>query len=252
MLPTRSRRGARGLIALLLLTLAALAAPAASPAAAGAVLGEGSQGPAVRELNIRLAELGYLRPNARGSAFTPATTHGVMAFQKWQGLARDGRVGPRTTAALQTAVRPSPQRPGGAGRRIEVLLDRQVALLISGGKVRRTIAVSTGAPGYATPVGAFRIFRKETRSWSYPYSVWLPFASYFTGGIAFHGYASVPPYAASHGCVRVPFAFMREVYAFAAMGTPVRVLATSRTGGGAAAPGDTGSGGAVAPESRAG
>jgi lipoprotein-anchoring transpeptidase ErfK/SrfK len=216
----------RGL-ALLALALAALmTAPSASQAATR-VLGEGSRGADVQALNVQLAALGYLRPNARGDLFTPATAHGVMAFQKWEGLSRDGRVGPKTAAALEDAVAPTPRVPGSKGRRIEVLLDRQVALLIDRGVVTRTIAVSTGAPGYATPAGSFKVFRKEQRSWSYPYSVWLPFASYFVGGVAFHGYSSVPPYAASHGCVRVPFAFMREVYAFAAMGTPVRVLASS-------------------------
>jgi len=225
-------RGARAFALLALALAALLAAPAASPAA-GRVLAEGSRGADVQALNLQLAELGYLRPNARHSVFTPATTHGVMAFQKWHGLARDGRVGPQTTAALRTAVRPTPRTPGGKGRRIEVLLDRQVALLIDRGVVRRTISVSTGAPGYATPTGSFKVFRKETRSWSYPYSVWLPYASYFVGGVAFHGYASVPPYPASHGCVRVPFAFMREVYAFAAIGTPVRVLASSGVAGAA-------------------
>ena len=41
-------------------------------------------------------------------------------------------------------------------------------------------------------------------SWSVPFKVFLPLASYFRGGIAFHQYPDVPGYAASHGCVRVP------------------------------------------------
>jgi peptidoglycan hydrolase-like protein with peptidoglycan-binding domain len=210
--------------AALLAAVALLAAPALADAAPTRTLRLGSTGSDVAALNVRLAALGYLPAGSAGSTYTDATRHAVLAAQKWHGLGRDGVAGPRTLGALASAARPVPRRPGGAGARIEVLLDRQLALLIRDGRVQRTIAVSTGAPGYATPAGSFRITRKETRSWSYPYQVWLPYASYFNRGIALHGHASVPPYAASHGCVRVPEAFMREVYAFAAMGTAVRVL----------------------------
>ena len=40
-------------------------------------------------------------------------------------------------------------------------------------------------------------------SWSVPFSTWMPWASYFVGGIAFHAYGSVPSYPASHGCIRM-------------------------------------------------
>jgi len=239
MLRIRGRlRAATPLI--LLLTLAGLFALSSTASAAPPrVLGIGSSGADVAALTDRLAALGYLPAGTRSSTFTEATAHAVTAFQKWEGIGRDGRVGPQTYAALRTAVRPLPTTSSGrAGKRIEVLLDKQVALLIRDGRVRRVIAVSTGAPGYDTPAGSFRVFRKEVRSWSYPYSVWLPYASYFNRGIAFHGYASVPTYPASHGCVRVPFAFMREVYRFAAKGTPVRVTATTTTVGALEAPAD--------------
>ena len=77
----------------------------------------------------------------------------------------------------------------GGGKRVEVLLDRQLALVIDGGRVVRTITVSSGAAGTPTPPGSYSVFRKEQRSWSVPFSVWLPWASYFVGGIAFHEYA---------------------------------------------------------------
>ena len=86
------------------------------------------------------------------------------------------------------------------------------------------MAASTGKAGYTTPRGRFSVYRRERRSWSYSYRVWLPWAAYFNRGIAFHGYRTVPVYAASHGCVRVPFPFARELYAFARLGTRVDVL----------------------------
>ena len=50
----------------------------------------------------------------------------IVAFQKWTGLPRDGVAGATTRAALQSAPRPKPLG-SGSGRRVEVLLDRQLA-----------------------------------------------------------------------------------------------------------------------------
>jgi lipoprotein-anchoring transpeptidase ErfK/SrfK len=52
----------------------------------------------------------------------------------------------------------------------------------------------------------------------------MPWASYFTGGIAFHEYSYVPAYPASHGCVRMMARDAPLMYAFATTGTPVDVL----------------------------
>ena len=79
------------------------------------------------------------------------------------------------------------------------------------------------ARGFHTPTGAFRVYRRELRSWSYLYRVWLPCALYFQEGHAFHGYYSVPSYPASHGCVRMTLADAPSVYPFAPLRTPVIV-----------------------------
>jgi len=91
------------------------------------------------------------------------------------------------------------------------------------GAVTRTIHVSTGAARTPTTKGSYRVFRKELRSWSVPFRSWLPYASYFNGGIAFHEYADVPTIPASHGCVRIPAAEAPVVYRFATLGTSVFV-----------------------------
>jgi lipoprotein-anchoring transpeptidase ErfK/SrfK len=149
----------------------------------------------------------------------------VVGFQKWAGLARTGVLDPVTRRALERGTRPEPVRRG-FGKRIEVLLDRQVALLVDGGRVQRVVHISTGAGG-RTPTGSFHVFRKERMSWSVPFSVWMPWASYFVGGIAFHEYSSVPVYPASHGCVRVNRYDAPVLYDFAVSGTPVDVLWSS-------------------------
>ncbi|WP_354699907.1 L,D-transpeptidase family protein [Paraconexibacter sp. AEG42_29] len=191
------------------------ATPAPAPAPAPAAT--------ARQLQQRLADLGYLPADAVDGKAGYRTTQAVMAFQAWQGLDRDGVAGPLTRQKLQQASRP---KPGGRGpsRRIEVYRAKGVALLISSGKVVRAIHVSSGGPATPTPTGSYKVFRKELRSWSVPFSVYLPYASYFNNGIAFHEYADVPAFPASHGCVRVPAPEAPGVYAFASNGTTVVVI----------------------------
>jgi lipoprotein-anchoring transpeptidase ErfK/SrfK len=93
--------------------------------------------------------------------------------------------------------------------------------------VLRVLHVSSGAAATPTPPGSYAVTRKEVRSWSVPFQVWLPYASYFVGGIAFHEYPEVPAFPASHGCVRVPSFDARWLFDFLSVGTPVRVLARS-------------------------
>jgi lipoprotein-anchoring transpeptidase ErfK/SrfK len=189
----------------------------------------GSTGPTTDEtkaLQQRLADLGFLDGAAVDGKGGPQTKAAVLAFQKWQGLGRDGDAGPATLKALATAARPTPQTTA-TGTRVEVLLDRQLALFIRDGNVVRVLPVSTGAPGFETPPGSYTVFRKEDRSWSVPYKVWLPWASYFVGGIAFHESPDVPAQPASHGCVRTTVYDAQWLYRQIPNGTPVTVLARS-------------------------
>ncbi len=133
--------------------------------------------------------------------------------------ASSGRRRPRPWRAQR---RPKP-RANGPSRRIEVYREQGVALLVEHNKTKRAIHVSAGASATPTPTGSYEVFRKELRSWSVPFQVWLPYASYFNQGIAFHEYPDVPPYPASHGCVRVPAPEAKGVYEFASLGTTVIV-----------------------------
>jgi lipoprotein-anchoring transpeptidase ErfK/SrfK len=180
----------------------------------------------VLQVQRRLVKLGYLPQGAATDRFDQRTLSAVIAFQKWEGLTRDGIPGPETQQALLVAKRPKPSTTG-SGTRVEVLLDRQVALVIRAGRVLRTVHVSTGKRGYATPTGRFQVTRKSRRSWSVPYRVWMPWATYFVRGIAFHQARSVPVTPASHGCVRVTAGDARWLYALTPVGTKVRVIARS-------------------------
>ena len=170
-----------------------------------------------------LAELHYLpTKGARTGELDYRTQQALTAFQAWEGLTRDGLAGVDTRMRLTRAKTPTARRLT-AGKRVEVYRDKGVALLIVNREVKRAIHVSTGAGGI-TPAGNWNIYRKERNSWSRPFSVNLPYASYFRGGYAFHQYPSVPAYPASHGCIRVGWPEAAGVYEFAAQNTPVTVF----------------------------
>jgi hypothetical protein len=183
--------------------------------------------PGVKKVQQRLIALGYLVSGDADGRFGPTTQNAILAFQKWERLDRTGLLDPPTKSRLQTAVRPAPRTQGKAGRRAEILLDRQVALLIDNNTVVRTIAVSSGKPSTPTPPGDYRVYAKIPRWWSTPFREWLPWALPFVGGIAFHEFAVVPIYPASHGCVRQAMSVAHWTYDFAAVGMPVKVIAKS-------------------------
>jgi peptidoglycan hydrolase-like protein with peptidoglycan-binding domain len=175
----------------------------------------------VRGLQVRMLQLGYLSSAQVTGTLDYATSQALLAFQGWEGLARTGTFTGETQLALVDANRPRP-RSRSTGRHVEILRDRGVLLLVERGEVERAVHTSTGAGG-ATPSGTFRVYRKEILSWSVPFQVWMPLASYFVGGIAMHEYWHVPEYPASHGCVRLPDGDAQRVYRFAEVGTPVHV-----------------------------
>lgn len=181
----------------------------------------------VRVAQQRLVELGFLLPADVDGQLGPTTQGAVLAFQKWQGLDRDGDLGPQTTRSLKTAQRPAPITRGGSGKRAEVLLDRQVALAIQDNRVVRVMHVSTGGPGTPTPPGDFKVYAKIPKWWSVPFREWLLWAVPFNGGIAFHELAEVPPYPASHGCVRESYTTAKWMFDFSEVGMPVKVISRS-------------------------
>jgi peptidoglycan hydrolase-like protein with peptidoglycan-binding domain len=196
------------------------------------ILRAGMQGANVAAVQRRLAGLGYEVTEVDGR-FGQATRHAVVAFQKVNGLDRDGAVGPRTRQALARPRTPRPRSASGA-MHLEVDLTRQVVLVVKGAKVAEILDSSTasGRPYVSprtkevhiarTPVGSFRVQRK-LNGWrkSDLGLLWRP--AYFTGGYAVHGSLSVPPFPASHGCVRLTMASMNRLYDRLPVGTPVLV-----------------------------
>jgi hypothetical protein len=207
-------------VSTLTLLVALLAVTLVTPAQAAPVLREGARGTAVVQLQQRLTELRYDVGTVDG-VFGPSTKHAVVAFQKVNGLQRDGIVGPRTWEKLARPVRPTVHR-ARTGTYVEVDLTRQVLLLAKDGQVVRIVDVSTGAASTPTPVGRFQVERRID-GWrtSRLGTMWRPV--YFRGGYALHGYSSVPPYPASHGCVRMTNPAMNRLWGNLRVGTSVEI-----------------------------
>lgn len=222
--PTPSRVGAAAVV-LAALALALPAPATADPLSAGP--GASVRPRTLEAVQRKLVELGFLAPSGLDGVFGAQSRGAVIAFQKWEGLARDGIPGPVTQKALADAKRPKPLTRR-RGTRVEILLDRQLLLLVRHGRVARVVHASTGKRRFATPTGKYTVFRKKRRSFSIPYKVWLPYASYFVRGIAIHQSSNVPVYPASHGCVRVTPYDAKWLYRRIPVGTRVVVLAHSR------------------------
>jgi hypothetical protein len=155
----------------------------------------GSRGRAVLALEKRLNALHY-RVRFANSFYSIDTYEAVLAFQKVHRLSRSGRVTRDLWHKLGWAKVP---RARHGGDHIEVDKARQVLFEVRHGVVVRVIHVSTGATGN-TPLGRYHVYLRTPGL--------LPSGMYYSlfwhGNFAIHGYHSVPPWPASHGCVRIP------------------------------------------------
>ena len=135
--------------------------------------------------------------------------------------------------------------------KIVVHIGEQKAYFYKGKHVVGESTVSTGKPGFSTPPGHYHIVSKDRDHVSTEFGDYvddygnvvrsnidarkdrrppgthfdgarMPYAMFFNGGYAMHqGY--VPPFAASHGCIRVPQGMAQPFFENAPEGTPVIV-----------------------------
>ena len=92
------------------------------------------------------------------------------------------------------------------------LKSQQVTFYDSVGWIMRA-PVSTGVKGRETPAGVFAVIEKDKDHHSTLYDdAWMPNMQRITwNGIALHG-GPLPGYAASHGCIRMPYGFAEDMF----------------------------------------
>ena len=213
-------------------TSTSVPAPPTTTTVVDASLRPGDSGPAVLALQQRLRSLGYWLSTPDGT-YGLLTEQAVTAFQKVEGLSRDGIAGPATRAAIDDASRPTGRST--RGDLVEIDKARQVLLVIRDGKVAWAVNASTGTEKPYRVNGRTELADTPPGRWTVDWVVdgvddgelgGLYRPRYFhNDGIAVHGYSDVPPYPASHGCVRVTNAAMDWMWAadILPMGSPVWV-----------------------------
>jgi lipoprotein-anchoring transpeptidase ErfK/SrfK len=159
--------------------------------------------------------------------------------------------------AVRAVIAPTPS-PGywngddvSGSPRIVVHLAEQKAYFYKGKHLVGESTVSTGKAGFGTPPGHYHVVSKDRDHVSSEFGDYvtddgtivksnidqrkdsrprgthfdgarMPYCMHFNGGYAMHeGY--VPPYAASHGCIRVPKGMAEHFFNAAQEGTPILV-----------------------------
>ena len=135
--------------------------------------------------------------------------------------------------------------------KIVVHLSEQRAYFYKGKHLVGETTISTGKPGFSTPPGSYSVLQKDKNHVSSEFGDYIddygivvksnidvrkdsqprgthfdgarmPYFMRFRGGYGMHaGY--VPPYRASHGCIRLPTEMARPFFDAAEEGTPVIV-----------------------------
>ena len=181
-------------------------------------LGPGARGQSVRLLQSELDVLHYAVPLS--GVLDEGTGRALIAYRKMTGLQRIPYAGRKVFELLERHAGSFKVRYRSDGRHVEADLTKQVLAEIEpGGRVKSIYTISSGKPSTPTVIGRFRVYEKSPGE----NSEGMVDSNYFIRGYAIHGYAEVPTYAASHGCLRVPIPDAPAIYSWVRTGTPVDV-----------------------------
>src|ERR1700726_3785297 len=119
---------------------------------------------------------------------------------------------PRQARPEHTTEEAAPRDAGEPIMAIVSIKSQKVTIYDADGWVLRA-PVSSGTAGRETPAGVFSVVEKDKDHRSSLYDdAWMPHMLRITwNGIALHG-GPLPGYAASHGCVRMPFGFAEKLF----------------------------------------
>jgi hypothetical protein len=131
------------------------------------------------------------------AALTAALTAGAAARQ------------PHAAAPVEATA---PREAGEPIMAIVSIKSQKVTFYDANGWIMRA-PVSTGIKGRETPAGVFAVIEKDKDHHSSLYDdAWMPNMQRLTwNGIALHG-GPLPGYAASHGCIRMPYGFAEKLF----------------------------------------
>ena len=141
------------------------------------------------------------------------------------------------TALVMNGISSANARPHRSGERYDqsgvpgtprlaliALAQQRVSIYDDSGKILEA-PVSTGATGHETPAGIYTILQKEEEHHSNLYDdASMPYMERLTWtGISMHA-GALPGYPASHGCVRLSYAFAQQLYQLTERGMRVVIV----------------------------
>jgi lipoprotein-anchoring transpeptidase ErfK/SrfK len=160
----------------------------------------------------RIAEPVYVPPNTNYRWTNGFSASGFEAMHKMLG---------------RTTLRPAefhwaPNFPVDGDVAITIDTANQIAFVFKGSQLIGVTNISTGKKGHPTPLGFWTINWKRPMYRSRKYdNAPMPFMQNIDDkGIALHG-GVTPGYPASHGCIRLPMAFAKQLYELTKPGNKV-------------------------------
>src|SRR5436190_3365814 len=163
-------------------------------------------------------------PTRHGMVNRLTTVQSTLAIRRWglpaivtlaamaalTALSPDAAAGPARPAPPTEAT--APRAAGEPIMAIVSIKTQQVTFYGADGWILRA-PVSTGVKERETPAGVFAVIEKDKDHHSTMYDdAWMPNMQRITwNGIALHG-GPLPGYAASHGCVRMPYGFAEKLF----------------------------------------
>jgi L,D-transpeptidase catalytic domain len=165
----------------------------------------------------------FLNPRHRPTWLQPAR----LAIASWAAVIVMGDHACAASGRSERAVAFVEQRAAGAPiMAIVSLRSQRITVYDANGWILRA-PVSSGQKGRETPAGIFSVIEKQAEHYSNLYDdAYMPHMQRITwSGIALHG-GPLPGYAASHGCIRMPYDFAARLFDETKLGMRVIVAPT--------------------------
>ena len=157
-----------------------------------------------------LTRFKMMRPTVARRSCSPLAIVLLAAIAALMTLTADARAKEARPARVTEAM--APREAGEPIMAIVSIKSQKITLYDADGWILRA-PVSTGSTERETPAGVFAVLEKDKDHHSTMYDdAWMPNMQRITwNGVALHG-GPLPGYAASHGCVRMPYGFAEKLF----------------------------------------
>ncbi len=154
---------------------------------------------------------------AQGRCFNGKMERAVLAYRKLNDMSRNARASKTIVQRVFNGNGGYHVRRPSLGDHMEAPLSKQVIVFSKGKRPYAIFPIASGKASTPTILGTYSFYWKEPGMNSHG----MYYSSYFIRGYATHGYASVPDYPASHGCLRTFISDQPRIYNITEIGMPV-------------------------------